>query len=59
LQKVIEHPLAEPAGPHLPPRTYFGITTTNEIRRNAVTLLRSAEEGLEAAHRKQERIAAI
>lgn len=59
LQKVIEHPLAAPVGPHLPPRAFFGVTTTNEIRRNAVALLRSAEEGLEAAHQKQERIAAV
>lgn len=59
LQKIIEHPLETLAGPHLPPRAYFGLTTTNEERRTPITLLRAAEEGLEAARMKPaERIVA-
>lgn len=59
LQKVIEHPLEALAGPHQPPRAYFGVTTTNEERRTAISLLRAAEEGLETARQlSPERIVA-
>jgi GGDEF domain-containing protein len=58
LQKVIEHPLQESPGPHAPPRAFFGVTTTTDNRRTPATLLRAAEEGLEAARQQQERIVA-
>jgi len=57
LQKSIEHPRESLRGPHAGVHAFFGVSSTATGKTSAVTLLRSAEQNLEAARAdNQERL---
>lgn len=49
LQEVLEHPAEIQAGPHAPVRSYFGLATASAEQSAPQSLLRIAEQNLEAA----------
>lgn len=54
LQEVLEHPAEPPSGPHAQMRSYFGIAGASTEQAAPQSLLRIAEQNLEAARTQHE-----